>query len=70
MQVQFSPDGNFLFTGARADPEIWCWDVRFGSGLVYKLTRDSGSTNQRIHFDIEPYGRHLATGAPLENPKP
>lgn len=62
MQVLFAPDGNFLFTGARADGELWCWDVRFHSGVVYKLERDTGTTNQRISFDIEPCGRHLASG--------
>jgi WD40 repeat protein len=30
--------------------------------IVYKLYRSSDTTNQRIHFDIEPCGRHLATG--------
>lgn len=62
IQVLFSLDGNFVYTGARADPEIWCWDVRFQSGLVYKLSRDTATTNQRISFDIEPCGKHLATG--------
>ena len=62
IQVKFAPDGNFLFTGARADKEIWCWDVRYDSGVIYKLERDTPSTNQRISFDIEPCGRHLATG--------
>ena len=58
----FAPDGNFLFTGARADPELWCWDVRYQSGVLYKLHRDTPTTNQRIGFDIEPCGQHLASG--------
>lgn len=61
-QVKFGPDGNFLFTGARADNEIWCWDVRYQSGVLYKLTRDTAATNQRICLDIEPCGKHLASG--------
>lgn len=32
------------------------------AGEVYRLERDTSSTNQRIQFDIEPCGRHLATG--------
>lgn len=62
LQVTFAPDGNFLFTGARTDSEIWCWDVRYQSGIVYKLLRDTPTTNQRISFDIEPCGKHLASG--------
>ena len=62
VQVKFSADGNFLYTGARKDPEIMCWDVRYTSEVVYTLQRDTADTNQRIQFDIEPVGRHLATG--------
>ena len=61
-QVQFSPDGNYLYTGARRDPELFCWDVRCAADVVYRLERASGATNQRIQFDIEPCGRHLASG--------
>ncbi|KAI3996061.1 hypothetical protein MKX01_037571 [Papaver californicum] len=60
--VQFSKDGNYLYTGARKDPYILCWDIRKTAGIVYKLYRYSDSTNQRIFFDIEPSGRHLGTG--------
>ena len=30
--------------------------------VLYTMQRDTHSTNQRISFDIEPCGRHLATG--------
>jgi telomerase Cajal body protein 1 len=60
--LRFSADGNYLYTGARQDPSIFCWDVRCASGAVYALQRPSRHTNQRIYFDIEPCGRHLATG--------
>ena len=63
VQVKFSADGNFLYTGARKDPDILCWDVRYTSDVVYRMQRDTADTNQRIQFDIEPVGRHLATGA-------
>lgn len=62
LQVKFSADGNFLYTGARQDPDIFCWDVRYTSDVVYRLQRDTANTNQRVHFDIEPMGRHLTTG--------
>ena len=62
LQVKFSADGNFLYTGARKDPDILCWDVRYTSDVVYRLQRQTADTNQRIQFDIEPMGRHLTTG--------
>ncbi|KAK7836441.1 telomerase cajal body protein 1 [Quercus suber] len=60
--VQFSKDGNYLYTGGRKDPYILCWDIRKAVDVVYKLYRSSESTNQRILFDIEPLGRHLGSG--------
>ncbi|CAI0468359.1 unnamed protein product [Linum tenue] len=60
--VQFSKDGNYLYSGGRKDPYIMCWDVRKAVEVVYKLYRSAAQTNQRIYFDIEPHGRHLATG--------
>ncbi|WCJ26935.1 Telomerase Cajal body protein 1 [Euphorbia peplus] len=60
--VQFSKDGNYLYTGGRKDPYILCWDMRNTVEVVYKLYRSSENTNQRILFDVEPSGRHLATG--------
>jgi hypothetical protein len=32
LQLCFSADGNFLYTGARRDSAIQCWDVRYASG--------------------------------------
>lgn len=61
-QVLFSRDGNYLYTGGRKDPYILCWDVRNTTGILYKFYRSAENTNQRIAFDIEPYGRHLGTG--------
>lgn len=58
----FSACGNYLYTGARRDGNIYCWDARYLSGTVYSLERSSTGTNQRIFFDIEPMGRTLASG--------
>ena len=33
-QVQFTPDGQFLLTGARQDPHLLCWDVRIQAGTT------------------------------------
>ncbi|XP_048235690.1 telomerase Cajal body protein 1 isoform X2 [Ricinus communis] len=61
-KIQFSRDGNYLYTGGRKDPYILCWDMRKTAEVVYKLYRSTEQTNQRILFDVEPYGRYLATG--------
>ncbi|KXZ56204.1 hypothetical protein GPECTOR_1g177 [Gonium pectorale] len=58
----FSPDGNYLFTGARQDEHMFCWDIRYTYESLYTMRRDTGRTNQRIQFDIEPCGKHLITG--------
>ena len=68
--MTFSRDGNYLYTGARRNPDILCWDVRAASGIVYRLPRASAGTNQRIAFDIEPCGRHLVTGTHQLQPQP
>ncbi|XP_060781268.1 telomerase Cajal body protein 1 isoform X2 [Neoarius graeffei] len=57
----FSPDGNHLYTGARKDPEILCWDLRDPGQVLFSLRRNV-STNQRIYFDLDPSGRYLVSG--------
>ena len=32
LQLRFSADGNFLYTGARRDAALQCWDLRHASG--------------------------------------
>jgi len=60
-QVSHGACGSYVYSGARADPEVKCWDPRTG-GCLYAMARDSGTTNQRIGFSVEPVGRHLVTG--------
>lgn len=60
--LKFSPCGTYLYTGARIDCFIYCWDARNMSGPVYTLERNVKGTAQRFYFDIEPCGRHLASG--------
>lgn len=68
VQVLYTNDSSFLLSGARQDPSLLCWDLRMtgdGSGpeqALYCMERDTGSTNQRVAFSLEPCGRHVATG--------
>uniref|UniRef100_A0A667XNE5 Telomerase Cajal body protein 1 n=1 Tax=Myripristis murdjan TaxID=586833 RepID=A0A667XNE5_9TELE len=57
----FSPDGNYLYTGGRKDPEILCWDLREPGKVVFSLRRNV-ATNQRIYFDLDLSGRYLLSG--------
>ncbi|KAK5616948.1 hypothetical protein CRENBAI_012355 [Crenichthys baileyi] len=57
----FSPDGNYLYTGGRKDPEILCWDLRDPGKVVFSLKRNV-ATNQRIYFDLDQSGRYLLSG--------
>ncbi|KAL5579318.1 hypothetical protein UlMin_011760 [Ulmus minor] len=45
--VQFSKDGNYLYTGGRKDPYILCWDIRKAVDVVYNTpsVQWSSSTN-------------------------
>ena len=59
----FSGDGCYLYSGARCDGSLLCWDIRATYQPVYHLRRHTQTTTQRIHFDIDPIsGRHLVTG--------
>ncbi|XP_038135044.1 telomerase Cajal body protein 1 [Cyprinodon tularosa] len=57
----FSPDGNYLFTGGRKDPEILCWDLRDTGKVLFSLKRNV-TTNQRIYFDLDQSGTYLLSG--------
>ncbi|XP_054457447.1 telomerase Cajal body protein 1 [Anoplopoma fimbria] len=57
----FSPDGNYLYTGGRKDPEILCWDLRDPGKVLFSLKRNV-ATNQRIYFDLDLSGRYLLSG--------
>lgn len=59
--MKFSWDGTKLFTGSRKEHEIFCWDIRYLSTVLYSLRRDS-DTNQRIYFDTNFYTNYLVSG--------
>lgn len=56
-----SPDGNQLYSGARKDDEILCWDLR-NYGTILHVVKRSCSTNQRFVYDINFEQSLLATG--------
>ena len=49
--LKFGKNGYHLYSGARKDGEILCWDIR-RPGLVVAAYRRTVATNQRMHFDI------------------
>jgi WD40 repeat protein len=59
--LAFSSDGSKLYSGGRKDPEILCWDIRNLDRILTVMPRNV-QTNQRIFFDINPDGKHLASG--------
>lgn len=59
--INFSPDGNRIYSGGRKDPEILCWDLRSPGTILFTLLRQS-ETNQRIYFDLDRSGRYIMSG--------
>ncbi|UYV65917.1 WRAP53 [Cordylochernes scorpioides] len=59
--VKFSPCGNRLYSGARMDNEILCWDLR-NPGVVLARMRRVVATHQRMYFEVSSSGRWLVTG--------
>ncbi|XP_006899198.1 PREDICTED: telomerase Cajal body protein 1 [Elephantulus edwardii] len=58
----FHPDGNHLFSGARKDAELLCWDLRQSGHPLWTLSREV-ATNQRIYFDLDQTGQFLVSGS-------
>jgi len=61
-QVLFSRDGSRLFTGARKDGEIICWDLRQPGKVLFTAEREAG-TNQRIQLCNSPCGQFLLSAS-------
>jgi len=57
--LKFSKDGNRMFSGARKDSDIYCWDVR-NLGKILQVYKRNVQTNQRIYFDL--YSKYLCSG--------
>ncbi|XP_033113668.1 telomerase Cajal body protein 1-like [Anneissia japonica] len=60
-QLMFSPDGTKVYSGARVDPEILCWDVRKPGVILCRMQREV-TTNQRMYFDLDSTGQFLISG--------
>ncbi|CAG2158042.1 unnamed protein product, partial [Oppiella nova] len=60
--LQFSSDGNRLYSGGRKDSEILCWDLR-NIGHVLSVINREVNTNQRIYFDLSSDSKYLVTGS-------
>jgi hypothetical protein len=61
-QVRFHPlSPNHLFIASRRSTVLQVYDLRNPSMPFSHLPRN-GSTNQRLSFDIDPWGRYLVTG--------
>ena len=59
--LAFSSDGNKLYSGARKDSDIFCWDVRNPGKILRTFKRDV-QTNQRIYFDLDENCKYLCSG--------
>ena len=51
-QLDFNHDGTLLYSAARRDGEIRCWDVRMSCRVLATYKRGGTPTNQRIGFEL------------------
>ena len=61
-QLAFSHDALHLFSAARRDGSIHCWDVRNTCQILYSFAR-ACPTNQRIGFHLAPDSRALISAS-------
>lgn len=59
--MSFASDGILLYSGARMDSEILCWDLRNPGCVLYSFPR-AVSTNQRIYFDLSACSTYVLSG--------
>ena len=60
-QVQFSADGNYLFSTSRKSNSIDCWDIRASESVLYSIHRPA-FTQQRLYFDVSSDGNFVYSG--------
>lgn len=61
-QVAFHPlSPTTIFVASRRSDVIQVFDLRDTSTPIAEMARD-GDTNQRLTFDVDPWGRYLASG--------
>lgn len=59
--LNFSPDGQLLYSGGRKDTEILCWDLRNLGKVLYCMKR-TVTTHQRMYFELSRCGNYLISG--------
>lgn len=59
--VKWSPCGRYLWVGGRNNSALQCWDIRATQSIVGSAQRKH-TTNQRMAFDLDPWGKYLCTG--------
>jgi len=59
---RWNPNGNHLWVGGRHSSDIICYDLRSTRGELGRVTRKL-ETNQRLTFDMDPWGKYLITGS-------
>ena len=59
--LKWSPCGCMLWAGGRAHSDLICWDLRNTRNELGRVKR-SLSTNQKMQFDIDPWGKYLCSG--------
>lgn len=59
--MAFSLDGYRLYSGARKDSQIFCWDLRVPGRPMFVLTREC-NTNQKIAIELSKCNNYLVSG--------
>jgi len=59
---RWNPNGNHLWVGGRHSSDIICYDLRSTRGELGRVSRRL-ETNQKLTFDLDPWGKHLITGS-------
>lgn len=59
--LKWSPCGRYLWAGGRKSSDILCVDIRMTRHELGRVSRTLTS-NQRMMFDIDPWGKYLITG--------
>lgn len=50
-QIEWSKDGNYLWSSSRNSNHLTCWDIRGTGQVLFTLPRE-GLTNQRLYFSV------------------
>jgi len=59
--LKWSRCGSYLWIGGRKSKDLLCWDIRHTRCEVGRVPR-AADTNQKLSFDIDPWGKYVASG--------